>query len=634
LNPPGVTGEIRVGGEGVARGYLNNPELTADSFPPSTQYPITNNYLYRTGDLGRWLADGNIEFLGRRDQQVKIRGFRIELGEIENSLLSHPGIKEVVVIARQSRDGDNFLCSYYVENTAGQPGSDLKEFLSQSLPDYMIPAFFIKLEKLPLTPNGKIDRKALGHYQISRPQSQTYIAPRNEIEKTLTRIWVDILDIDKQEAGIDNDFFRMGGHSLKATIMAARIHKELNVKLLLAEIFKNSTIRTLADTIKELKQDKYLAVQPAEKKEYYIMSAAQKRLYVLQQMDLESTVYNMPQTIPLTKDTDPARLENAFKKLIRLHESLRTAFHMHEDQPVQNVCDTVEFEIEYYANNTEDEVGAAFFRPFDLAKAPLLRAGIAELPVAPGVRNVHDIHDIHDIRDRVMLIDMHHIINDGTSQQILTRDFFALYAGENVTPLKIQYKDYAEWQNSSLHTQLLKQQEEFWVSRLPGELPVLDLPTDYPRPVVRSFEGNNLSFELNENETAKLKETAKENEATLYMTILTIFTILLSKLGGQEDIIVGMPTAGRRHADLENIIGMFVNTLVMRNYPSGEKTCREFLKEIKKGTLQAFDNQEYQFEDLVDRLSVRRDTGRNPIFDVMFNLLNQVESKEQNTTNS
>ncbi|MCP4151658.1 MAG: amino acid adenylation domain-containing protein, partial [bacterium] len=400
LQPVGVPGELCISGAGLARGYLNNQELTAERFAnyklQATNYkqtannkiqiknkkqkenepekgkpirtkancpankslwesrsptgefirPVRDGLYYRTGDLARWLVDGKIEFLGRIDHQVKIRGFRIELGEIENSLLSHPAIKEAVVIARQSRDGDNFLCAYYVEyiqesdpgpqSSSGtqhpsgiqHPESGIRKYLSQSLPDYMIPAFFIKLENLPLTPNGKIDSKALSHYQISNIQSQTYTAPRNEIEKTLTRIWVDILDIDKQEPGIDDDFFRMGGHSLKATIMAARIHKELNVKLLLAEIFKNSTIRTLADSIKELTQDKYLAVQPAEKKEYYIMSAAQKRLYVLQQMDLESTVYNMPQTIPLAKDTDLARLENAFKKLIRLHESLRTSFHM------------------------------------------------------------------------------------------------------------------------------------------------------------------------------------------------------------------------------------------------------------------------------------------------------------------
>ncbi|MCP4155220.1 MAG: non-ribosomal peptide synthetase, partial [bacterium] len=346
-----------------------------------------------------------------------------------------------------------------------------------------------------------------------------------------------------------------------------------------------------------------------------------------------------------------ARLENAFKKLIRLHESLRTSFHMitpftslpPNDQspitgnslsPAQVISEDVAFEIEYYKTGggremetAEDvnlnEVSKTFFRAFDLTKAPLLRVGIIETAGADDSAHNH-----------FMMLDMHHIITDGTSQQILTRDFFALYGGVTIAPLKIQYKDYAEWQNSSMHTQLLEQQETFWVNRFSGELPVLNLPTDYPRPAIRSFEGSNLYFELNEKETAKLKETAKKNEATLYMTLLSLYTILLSKLGGQEDIIVGIPTAGRGHADLENIIGMFVNTLVMRNFPDGDKTFREFLSEIKKRTLEAFDNQEYQFEALVDRLSVRRDTGRNPIFDVMFNLLNQTEYSEQNTSNS
>ncbi|MCP4147301.1 MAG: AMP-binding protein, partial [bacterium] len=598
--------------------------------------------LYRTGDLGRWLPGGSIEFLGRMDQQVKIRGFRIELGEIENRLIMHPGIKETVVLDRESHDGDRLLYAYYVAGSTRQPVDGLspavfREFLSEFLPGYMIPSFFIKLDKIPVTINGKVDRKALSKYHVSNVRTPGIVA-RDETGEKLSGIWAEILGTQKQAIRIDDSFFDIGGHSLRATEMAAKIHREFNVKLPLAEIFQNSSIRTLANTIREFTKDKYSTIEPAEKKEYYILSSAQKRLFILQQMEFESTSYNMPLTVPLAKGTDPARLENGFKKLIQRHESLRTSFHIPVTpggvspvtpggaMPVQTVQSSVPFKIEYYKIEYDsrsagrfNEVREKFFRPFDLSKAPLLRVGVIE---TTGMDNA--------AFEGVMMLDMHHIITDGTSQDVLTKEFFAMYAGETLPPLKLQYRDFAEWQNSGKQKELTRRQEKFWIDMFSGELPILSLPTDYPRPVNRSFEGSNLPFSLTEDETHILKETAGESEATLYMTILSIFTILLSKLGGQEDIIVGTPTAGRRHADLEKIIGMFVNTLAMRNYPDAGQTFREFLNDVKKRTLQTFENQEYQFEDLVDRLSVRRDTGRNPIFDVMFNLLNQPEYKKQN----
>ncbi|MCP4148549.1 MAG: non-ribosomal peptide synthetase, partial [bacterium] len=440
-------------------------------------------------------------------------------------------------------------------------------------PDYMIPAFFVRLDKIPLTSNGKIDRKTLYQYQISTIQSQARIAPRNKTEEKLNRIWADILGTQKQDIGIDDNFFDIGGHSLRATIMVSKIHKEFDIKLPLSVIFRKTSIRTLSDTIKEFKQEKYVTIEAAETKEYYIASSAQERLYVLQQMELENTVYNMPQTIPLPEDTDPVRLENVFKKLIRRHESLRTSFHMLADPvtpggeiPMQKIHPAVPFKIEIIQPSTDgndvDQLTAAaqktFFRSFDLTQAPLLRVGF----FTPKNRSQAGLY---------LLIDMHHIITDGTSQEILTNEFFALYNGESLPQLNLQYRDYAEWQSSSKQKELMIKQEETWLKIFSGELPVLNLPTDYPRPAMQSFEGSYISFELSKEETDNLKETAKENEITLYMTILSIFTVFLAKLSGQEDIIVGTPTAGRRHADLENIIGMFVNTLAMRNYPKGEK---------------------------------------------------------------
>ncbi|MCP4148803.1 MAG: AMP-binding protein, partial [bacterium] len=522
------------------------PETSAKSLPTHTR-------MYRTGDLARWQPDGNIEFLGRRDHQVKIRGFRIELGEIETRLLTHPEIKEGVVISRQSKDGDNFLCAYYVvEGTQpretgtarrGEPcvhPSTFKNYLSQFLPDYMIPSYFIELEKIPLTSHGKIDSKALSLLPISNTQFRTHIAPRNIIEQKLNGIWTEILGTQTRDISIDDNFFDIGGHSLRATIMASKIHKEFNVKLPLTEIFKNSSVRTLAGTIKEFTRETYSAIELSEKKDYYILSSAQKRLFILQQMEPAGIAYNMPRIVPLAKDTDLMRLENVFKKLIQRHESLRTSFHISGEIPVQRVHRTIDFKIEYHNQPVENqgpgsaglswfnELRETFFRPFELSKAPSLRVAVVETPrtaAAPG--------------EVFMLLDMHHIITDGTSQDTLTGEFFTLYDGENLPPLVLQYRDYAEWQNSDKQKEAIKRQEKYWLNRYSGELPVLSLPTDYPRPEIQGFAGKCISFMLNDDETEALKETAGENDATLYMTILSVFVILLSKLSGQKDIVIG-----------------------------------------------------------------------------------------------
>ncbi|MCP4147932.1 MAG: non-ribosomal peptide synthetase, partial [bacterium] len=373
----------------------------------------------------------------------------------------------------------------------------------------------------------------------------------------------------------------------------------------------------------------------AEKKEYYDLSAAQKRLYILQQIDLHGTVYNMPQIIPLVKGTDTGRLEDVLKKLIQRHESLRTSFHIIQPKPVtpknqspitnnsffpaapgevipiQKVHDAVKFKPEKYRATTLNEAKEQFIRPFDLSKAPLLRVAVVEIP---GTGKKH--------HEQYMLMDMHHIITDGTSQEVLKKEFLALYDGENLPPLKLQYRDYAERQAAAKQTPYIKQQEETWLNIYAGEYPMLELPLDNPRPAERNTKGKMVEFQLNEEKTVELKETAREIKPTLYMTLLAVYTIMLSKLGGQEDIVVGTPIAGRRHADLENIIGMFLNTLAMRNYPAGEKTFRQYLKEVKERTIQAYENQEYPFEDLVDKVTITRDTTRNPLFDTMFNLLN------------
>jgi len=686
LQAIGISGELLVGGEGVSRGYMNDPGLTAEKFvishlplvikklkrdvdrqsslvirsskrlskstndrsqkfPPNDRRPMINNRLYKTGDLARWQPDGNIEFLGRIDHQVKIRGFRVELGEIENRLLKHDRIKDTVVAVNEDESDDKSLTAYFVSD-AVLAVTQLRDYLLKDLPDYMIPSYFVRLEEIPLTPNGKVDRKALPGPGLKVGES--YTAPGNEIERKLVELWSEILGRDTLHAsqlrtsiGIDDNFFQLGGHSLKATLLVSKIHKVFDVKVPLVEIFTMPRIKELAKYIKGKTKEFYISIEPAEEKEYYILSSAQKRLYILQQMMLDSTAYNMPEVILLTvllpAEFDLGKIEETFKKLIKRHESLRTSFHMINDMPVQVIHDEVEFAIEYYnltAEYTEytgdnkdtknkagqaEVLGAAlsqkgglraivksFIRQFDLSNAPMLRVGL--LKTAAG--------------DHLLLVDMHHIISDGVSQQVLVKDFLSLYAGEELQPLRVQYKDFSQWQNGEKEKENIKSQEEYWLREFAGEIPVLELPTDYPRPLAQSFAGNRIDFEIAAEETRALNAVALRQGATLFMVLMAINNILLSKLSGQEDIVIGTPIAGRRHADLEKIIGMFVNILLLRNYSAGHRIFGEFLEDVKERTLMAYENQEYQFEDLVDKLSVKRDIGRNPLFDIMFVLQN------------
>jgi len=649
--PVGIVGELIVGGDGVARGYLNNPELSAEKFSRgsfcknrpwtpqkllfnSSQVDTTNiesfgkvketlsrkgffESFYRTGDLARWLSDGNIEFLGRVDQQVKIRGFRIEPGEIEHRLMIHNDIKEAVVAVKADEStGDKILCAYVVlkekDNDAGLPG--LKEYLSGVLPPYMVPSYFVRLDEIPLTPNGKVDKRRLPEPTIEGKTGHD--SPRTALEEKLTAIWQEVLGTPAP-MGIDDDFFDLGGHSLKATLMVSMVQKELKVKITLADVFLRRTVREIAEYIGEASKVKYEDIQPAEKRDYYPLSSAQKRLYVLQQMDPGSTGYNMPFTLPLGENPRIDRLEQAFKVILQRHEILRTSFIIIDEQPFQKIHDDVDFKIQQFEASEVtgiDRIVKAFRQPFDFSRVPLLRAGLLKIRgTDAGV-------------SYILLVDMHHIATDGTSQDILTREFEILTRGgegEELPPLRLQYKDFSQWQNSSQFKEIVAMQREFWKKEFADELPVLNLPWDFPRPLIQGYEGNTVNFALTPQETSILKDTASTGDVTLYMCMLAVFNVMYSLLSGQEDIILGTPIAARRHVDLQKIIGMLVNTLAMRNYPAGHKIFVDFLKEVKQRTLEAYENQEYHFEDMVDEISLRRDTSRNPIFDAMFNLLNQ-----------
>ncbi|UCH92160.1 MAG: amino acid adenylation domain-containing protein [Candidatus Aminicenantes bacterium] len=620
IQPLGIYGEICVGGPGMARGYLNNPGLTGEKFINNPFNP--GEKIYKTGDIGRWMPEGHIEFLGRLDQQVKIRGFRIELGEIESQLLNHEKIKEVVIINKEKDAGnpdegkkEMFLYAYIVLHRAmlfdqTEFSSGLKEYLSLRLPDYMIPTYFIFLDKLPLTHNGKIDRKALPEPELK--VGNGYAAPRNKIEKKLAMIWSEVLGrytSDESPPGIDDDFFQLGGHSLTAINIIARIHKEFSIKLKLEDIFKMPTIRELGRHIQKAAEDKYTAVEPVEKKEYYALSSAQKRLYVTHMMRKESLSYNIPKIVVLEGKIEPGFLSGIFKRLISRHESLRTSFLMIEDEPVQRIHKEVNFEVEYYKDSQVkiEDIIKKFIRAFDLSQAPLLRVGLIK----------------KDETQHILTVDMHHIISDGFSSGILTADFMALGEGKDLPPLKIQYKSFSEWQNRLFASGEIKHQKEYWLNRFKGDIPVLNLPLDFPGPSSGyDDEGDIIFLMLEKNLTKKLLDFIKKMKSSLYMVLLAVLNILLSKYTSQEDIVVGTPVAGRRHHDLENIIGMFVNMLAMRNRPEGNKSFMDFLNDVGKNALEAFENQDYQFEQLVDKLGLQRISQKNPLFDVVFAVLN------------
>ncbi len=611
LQPIGVPGELHIGGDCVARGYVNRKELTEEKF---VEDPYTSEgRMYRTGDLARWLPDGNIEYMGRIDHQVKIRGYRIELGEIEAALLAYEGIKAATVLALDDRDGGKYLCAY-VESGEGLNTSILRAHLKALIPDYMVPSHFVRLDVMPHLSSGKVNRKALPEPE-HRMRATSYVAPRNETERKLAEIWEKLLDISS--IGIHDNFFELGGHSLTATRLMSRINKLLQVEIPLRDIFAHPTIEEMSVLIcgPEVAAGTMMDIAPAELRDSYPVTSVQKRQMILHQFEGAETAYNMPFALLVEGELDIQRLEQVFRDLIDRHEALRTSFEWGTEEPVQKIHSEVPFQLSF---QQADDIGIeaqdkqiqaifkTFVRPFDLGQAPLLRAKLVRIS-----NNRH-----------ILMVDMHHIVADGVSMSVLANDFTTLYHGNSLPPLRIQYKDYAVWNSEWIKEGHLIKQEQYWLDLFSDELPVLNLPTDFTRPQVQSFEGDRYSFQADKTLREGLQQFVTENRTTLFMVLLSAYNVLLHKYSSQEDIVVGSPIAGRNHTDLENIMGMFVNTLVLRNRPAADKTLKQFLLEVQRSSLEAFEHQDYPIEDLVDKLELHRDLSRNPLFDTMFSLEN------------
>jgi amino acid adenylation domain-containing protein/FkbM family methyltransferase len=603
--PYGVPGELWIGGRGLAAGYLNNPLMTAERFILWKGNGKAER-LYRSGDLVRLLPDdgGQIEFIGRVDRQVKIRGFRIELSEIEHCLADMNQVREAVVLAVDAPGGEKTLEAWFVpaDNFSGD-GHEVKGQLAGQCPEFMIPSHITAIPKIPLTSNGKVDRRKL--MALRETEEVVCTRPGTLTEEALLRIWSSLLAVPEHSISMNGDFFQMGGHSLKATMLVVRIQQELGIKLPLSEVFRAPRIRQLAKIIDSQPRTGGPGIRPMEKRDYYPLSSAQQRMYILQQSVRRHTGYNMPAMFQLSGPLDARRVALTFDLLIRRHESLRTSFEEVDETPVQRIRDYVGFKVQQCEGEVEEAI-QRFIRPFPLDEAPLMRVGLTPME-----------GEMH-----LLLADIHHIVSDGISMGILIEEFMELYRGRELEPPYVQYRDFALWEEDFLRSDLMKRQEDYWLDRFKDPPPPLDLPLDSPRPLTRRFSGETVYFRLNADITGNLRRMCREADVTMFMTVSSLLRILLAKLCGQMDVVLGTPVSGRGSGPLEKVVGMFVNTLALRSGVLWDCTFRDYLAVVKPRTIEDFSNQDFPFERLVEQVDRGRRSGRNPLFDVMFSFQN------------
>lgn len=620
--PVGVTGELHIGGVGLARGYLDRPDLTAEKFIPNPFSSDPHSRLYKTGDLVRWLPDGNIEFLGRRDHQVKIRGHRIELGEIESVLAHHPAVREAVAVARTEGGREPRLVAYAVPATGqGATAGELRDFLKQRLPEAMLPASFVFLTALPLTTNGKVDRKALPAPAADSGKAAGLVAPRTPTEQKLAAIWCEVLGL--RQAGVHDNFFELGGHSLLATQVISRLRSAFQVELPLHELFDSPTVAALAGKIDNLRgADVMSSITHAERAGPVPLSFAQERLWFIEQLEPGRAFNNIPIALRLAGPLNAAALEKALNETLHRHASLRTTFRNRNGRPFAVVepprwLTVSRFDLSELPAAARDADVLRLLeearRPFDLAHGPLLRARLLRL--APD--------------EHLLLLVTHHIACDGWSLGVLYRELSALYEAfvhERPSPLPaltVDYADFAHWQREWLQGPVIEAQLTYWKQQLRGAQTALGLPTDRPRSPLQTYPGATRCLALPANLAAALRTLSRQEDATLFMVLLAAWQTLLHRYSGQEDILVGSPIAGRTRVETENLIGFFLNTLVFRGDLSGDPTFRELLKRVRQAALGAYAHQDLPFEKLVDALQLERDLSRSPLFQVMFVLQNE-----------
>ncbi len=620
LTPQGAVGEIAVGGAGVALGYLDRPELTAERFIEDPHQP--GSRLYLSGDLGVMNEQGDLLYVGRKDQQVKVRGYRIEPGEIAHTLMVQAEVTGAAVTVCDDTDGDKMLVAY-VTGKDSLPIAQLREGLSDVLPQYMVPAHIVQVEALPYTTNGKLDMNALpAPTAASVLGGDQYVAPRDEVEQALVAAYEEVLGI--KPVGIHDNFFDIGGHSLKGTRLITRIYQHFQKQLPLRKLFQNPTVAALAEALKavqveEVGQDE---IPPAGEHPHFPLSPAQRRMWLLDKIEEDSIAYNLSGVYTLDGSLNTDAFYDAFRYLVDRHEILRTVFETVGGKPVQRVIPAkmFEFEIPVRAleeqSDAENQIAASARQemtiPFDLEQGPLFRAALIR----------------HSSQQYLLFFSIHHIIADGWSMQLLIKSLFEAYnaflsdTSPQESPLSIQYKDYASWVHNQMAGKGFAQSQSYWHQQLSGALPVLALPTDHARPVVKSYKGATYHLQLGPSLSKALYNVAQQHGVSLYMALLSVSYALFHRYTTQEDIIVGSPVAGRQHTALENQLGMFVNTLVLRQHLNGALSFAELLAAVKDTVLEALDHQAYPFEQLVDEIPLPKEPSRSPFFDVMVILQN------------
>ncbi len=669
--PVGVSGELYIGGDCVAHGYLMRPALTAERFIPDPFGCRTGARIYKTGDLVRYLPDGNLEFLGRNDFQVKIRGMRIELGEIEVALRAHPLVREAVVTVRTEERNEKTLAAYIVPQSDPLAAKDLRAFLKERLPEHMVPAYFVMLQEFPLTSSGKINRLALPAPGEDAGAVSDYVAAETAVEKALAGIFAEVLGLERIGA-LDN-FFDLGGHSLMATQVASRIREAFRADLPVRSIFEEPTVRGLARSILANQSDRrriertaelLLELQVSADREETTsidlaekingaaapqeifrpirakeqsqqsptrtqktlktapLSFAQQRLWFLDQFEPQSILYNLPAALRLKGRLNSAALEASLNEIVRRHESLRTTFGIVEERPVQMVHEPEAWKLTVNdlgqsPADEREEIAGRLMReeaeaPFDLTKGPLLRTQL--------LRQAED--------DHILLLTMHHIVSDGWSVQVFIRELTFFYEGfcagkkPGLPDLSWQYTNFSSWQRQWLQGKVLAEQLGYWKQKLAGIPPALELPLDRPRPPFKTFNGATVAFNVQEKLAQQVVQLGRREGTTLFMTLLSVFYVLLYRYTGQEDLVVGAPIANRNRREIEELIGFFVNTLVMRTQVGSELTFRELLAKVREVSLEAYAHQDVPFEKLVEELQPERNLSHSPLFQVVFHLQN------------
>jgi len=619
--PVGVRGELYLGGDGLARGYVARAELTAERFVPNPFSTSAGERLYRTGDVVRWNADGVLEFVGRADQQVKVRGFRVELAEVEEALAGFAGISESVVVVRTEGEGEKRLVGYVVA-AAELEISELRTYLETKLPEYMIPSVFVELTELPLTANGKVDRQALAAAELELSGTREYEAPRTAVEELLAGIWAEVLGAER--VGIHDNFFELGGHSLLATQVISRVRETFTLELPLRSLFEAPQLSSFAETVEQGMREEHQVeappMAPVSRERVLPLSFAQQRLWFLDQLEPMSNAYNIPAIVRLRGPFNPEVFTTAVEEIMRRHESLRTRFVTERGRARQEISTATELSVpvidltSYEGAEQEQEVRRLATietrKPFDLTSGPLVRLTVLRLAET----------------EHVLMLTMHHIVSDGWSMGVLMHELTVLYDAfirrelSPLTELPVQYADYAVWQREWLQGEVLEQQMKYWREQLQGAPRVLELPTDHPRPAVQSVRGAMSHRRLSGELLREIEALSRREGVTLYMSVLAAFVVVLARYSGEREIVVGTPIAGRTRQEIEGLIGFFVNTLVLRTSVDEQETVRQLLARVREVCLGAYTHQDVPFEQLVDELQPERDLSHQPLFQVMYEL--------------